>query len=995
MQNKSKLNAIGLNVGRGIEATHNLISMMKRQSVDIGFVQEPHTYKMEGKTHITGASGGVKALTFGEKPRAAILYKENKLKPICLGEYSNRDLVCALLKTGKEEIVLISCYADQTVDIEEIFRCIDKCIERFGDKALVLHGDFNSRNSTFGDVITNERGQKFIDWIYSNDLFVCNKQGSHTFMCNRGKSIIDFTIVRKENNCVQRWEVASEETLSDHRLMRFSIICKEISWTKEHRYDTGNANWEAFDDMLASVCIAKPTTKEEIEDFVERESEIIDRASRCAFERKKKVHHGCWWWNDQLERLKKETSKKRRTLARLRETNVDEIVKELAKSKYDETKGKFKDLLNKTRRRRFTDFCNTTTSGNFWKKLKIFRGKRADELIMIKNSEGRECESVQEMCSELLDGFFPDDLMKEADRVFIETAKVDEEVDESVIDEAVKGLPNRKAPGYDGITGEIFKKYYAKRKAEFKKIIESCVSLGHFPNRWKKGMVVAISKNNNEQTHKRYRPITLLPVAGKCLEKIFIDKLILNIKKNNLWSDSQFGFTRGKSTIDAIMKLTDKIKANRQRGLSTLVLCLDISGAFDNMRHERLINLLEKYNVPNNLIKLVTSYLKNRLVELNLNGQTAKKTLTRGCAQGSRCGPGLFCILMNELLKTLDSMEIDVIAYADDIALLIDGRNAGQIAAKANRLLEIIETWGVLAGLKFNAKKTQAMFCKARRNLKEPKVIMSGIDIELQKSVKYLGLVIESGSSWRLHVNEIKRKAERATASCMRLLQAGKGIEFVDKIKIYKNIIVPICTYASIAWNGSIELKYVKKALGTIEQKCLTRLIKCEASARHEIVVYLSGQETLQRHIEKIVEGRRERCGVVNRLSARSSIEEWRMSCYETLPEHFKRKLKYEQQSPKTYEWMTQGTNCFLTKGNILRKAEMHECVYCREEPGGDIHILFDCKDSNVCGIRAIEKIREANCLNDIYQSKEMCIELNQFTKQTIKLIQAKLNQSN
>lgn len=118
---------------------------------------------------------------------------------------------------------------------------------------------------------------------------------------------------------------------------------------------------------------------------------------------------------------------------------------------------------------------------------------------------------------------------------------------------------------------------------------DACIRCGYFPSVWKQGVVIPVPKGNSERTHKAFRPVTLLPIAGKCIEKVYIDRAREQIASARNWCDAQFGFTKKRSTVDAILGLTDTLKTNKAAGKSSLIVSLDISGAFDNVSHAKLV----------------------------------------------------------------------------------------------------------------------------------------------------------------------------------------------------------------------------------------------------------------------------------------------------------------------------------------------------------------------------------------------------------------------
>ena len=90
-------------------------------------------------------------------------------------------------------------------------------------------------------------------------------------------------------------------------------------------------------------------------------------------------------------------------------------------------------------------------------------------------------------------------------------------------------------------------------------IFDKCLSEGVFPNAWKFANVQPIHKKDSRQIKSNYRPISLLPVCGKILEKIVFDDLYAFLNNNNLISSDQSGFRPGDSTINQLISITTNI----------------------------------------------------------------------------------------------------------------------------------------------------------------------------------------------------------------------------------------------------------------------------------------------------------------------------------------------------------------------------------------------------------------------------------------------------
>jgi len=132
----------------------------------------------------------------------------------------------------------------------------------------------------------------------------------------------------------------------------------------------------------------------------------------------------------------------------------------------------------------------------------------------------------------------------------------DAEFTQREIKQTIESFNRKKAPGMDGITNDIFLRTFNKFPRIVTAIYNQCLIRGSFPRRWKTAKIISIAKlgKENSMDPSKYRPISLLNIGGKVLEKLLIDRINHHMYKNELLTDSQYGFTPQKSTTHAAME---------------------------------------------------------------------------------------------------------------------------------------------------------------------------------------------------------------------------------------------------------------------------------------------------------------------------------------------------------------------------------------------------------------------------------------------------------
>ena len=143
-----------------------------------------------------------------------------------------------------------------------------------------------------------------------------------------------------------------------------------------------------------------------------------------------------------------------------------------------------------------------------------------------------------------------------------------------------------------------------------------------------------------------------------------------------------------KNTIDAALSVKEFIKNSLTAKKSVVVTSLDVKGAFDAAWWPSILFNLKNLNCPRNLYNLVRDYFHNRSATLSFNSCVAMKKVTKGCPQGSCCGPGLWNVLYNSLLNLEFTPRTRVIAFADDIIVLTKGADIVEAEEYANQDLK-------------------------------------------------------------------------------------------------------------------------------------------------------------------------------------------------------------------------------------------------------------------------------------------------------------------
>jgi len=108
------------------------------------------------------------------------------------------------------------------------------------------------------------------------------------------------------------------------------------------------------------------------------------------------------------------------------------------------------------------------------------------------------------------------------------------------------------------------------------------------------------------------------------------------------------------------------------------MVSLDVRGAFDLAWWPAILKGLRDARCPRNIYKLTLDYLKERKAVIKINNFNIEKRITKGCTQASSCGTGLWNIQFNSILNLRYTKHTKIIAFADDLVLMVEAESIGE-----------------------------------------------------------------------------------------------------------------------------------------------------------------------------------------------------------------------------------------------------------------------------------------------------------------------------
>ena len=221
-------------------------------------------------------------------------------------------------------------------------------------------------------------------------------------------------------------------------------------------------------------------------------------------------------------------------------------------------------------------------------------------------------------------------------------------ITEEEVIKVITNLDTKKSAGHDGISILIIKKLADELSIPLTCIFNMSLRSSIVPDQLKIARVVPIHKKDSKNIFTNYRPISVLPGFSKILERLVFNRCISFLNKYNILFENQFGFRPKHSTDMAINKLVDKVVNATNNNETTAGVFLDLSKAFDTIKHDILLEKMSHYGFRGFVLDWFKNYLTNRKQFVDYNNHTsATKAINSGMPQGSILGPLGFIIYVN------------------------------------------------------------------------------------------------------------------------------------------------------------------------------------------------------------------------------------------------------------------------------------------------------------------------------------------------------------
>lgn len=435
----------------------------------------------------------------------------------------------------------------------------------------------------------------------------------------------------------------------------------------------------------------------------------------------------------------------------------------------------------------------TLPSKAFWKHLKSITGLSNKQAKLNTEYSANEINNYfcnqQSAPSNMSDFMFPET----GDRGFSFR-----NIDIADLTEAFKSMKSN-STGIDGLPLKFIKMLLPFIDCYVLHVFNSIITFSSFPLEWKHSKVIPIPKKQNASNLSDFRPISLLPVLSKVLEKILQTQILHYLESNKMLSSYQSAYRTNHSSITALLNISDDIRrAINDKQACTLVL-LDFSKAFDKIDHKLLIKKLSDtflFSLPAS--RLIFSYLYDRSQTVFLDSSVSNKCkLSSGVPQGSVLGPFLFMMFINDLTLMINHCKYHL--FADDLQIykFCSVNDIPNCIEKVNQDIQSILQWSTVNKFDLNSTKTQCILISSSDRCTDglPRIVVNGTEVTFSNTVNNLGIFFDKTLCWSYHVENI---CKRVNFLLRTLWVTTKHLSSKVRLQLVRTYILPHFLYGDI-----------------------------------------------------------------------------------------------------------------------------------------------------------------------------------------------------
>jgi hypothetical protein len=364
---------------------------------------------------------------------------------------------------------------------------------------------------------------------------------------------------------------------------------------------------------------------------------------------------------------------------------------------------------------------------------------------------------------------------------------------------ALRNLKPSTTVGSDNIPNMLLKNSASALCVPLCHIFDVSFKDGVLPDSWKLATIVPIHKKGPTIDPNNFRPISLTSTCCRVMERIICNEIQRHLSAHKLISNNQHGFVKNRSTATNLLECSYDWSYSIELGHHVDVIYFDFKKAFDSVSHPKLLTKIKAYGIDGKLYEWVSAFLKGRSQSVKIdNIFSSIVTVTSGVPQGSVLGPILFLMFINDICDLFNDLNVKSKLFADDLKLYAN-RTDGDAVNDLTTALERLESWCNDWQLYLASDKCSVLQLGPRSSrVPQAKYKLCSNALSVCKSIRDLGIVVDSGLNFAEHVSIITRKA---LLRCKLILKCFCSRNRDLLVKAYVTYVRPLLEYASSVWS--------------------------------------------------------------------------------------------------------------------------------------------------------------------------------------------------
>lgn len=323
-------------------------------------------------------------------------------------------------------------------------------------------------------------------------------------------------------------------------------------------------------------------------------------------------------------------------------------------------------------------------------------------------------------------------------------------------------------------------------------------------------------KKGDPHDVENYRPISLLSVFSKIIEKIVHSRILNFLNQNNVLIDCQHGFRPGHSTETGTVDFMQYVYRELDEGKYVTAFFFDLTRAFDTIDIDFLSLKIHNLGLRGPINKWIKSFLSNRKIVTKIEeSKSDTYDVNIGTPQGSVLGPLLFLLFVNDLPNYIT--EGKVFMYADDTTIVVSDAQPDIVLYKAKMILDEFNDWCFKNRLIINYSKTSCIEFKNKSTSNNQIMMFNNHEIKIDSAASFLGVILDKNLCWDQHIDKTSSKLN---TSFYVISSLRNSLNIETLLKVYYAFVYSTISYNIILWGQASEVSRI-----FIQQKRIIRII--------------------------------------------------------------------------------------------------------------------------------------------------------------------------